>query len=182
MKKIGCVTFLCFYFFISGCIEKPDYPIPAWVTENSDGRWHAGESKKFNERRFDSNTFVYMGVQQQEKYIFLFAWCDERRRFHSELHLFNAAISTNPTILKDRGTWVHASDANIYLGGSSATTLLLVRVLDDVSIFRISDPEERYLRSKDSILKIKFSDQSSLALTFGDAYALLGNSCLSDGP
>jgi len=68
------------------------------------------------------------------------------------------------------------------LGGSSATTLLLVRVLDDVSIFRISDPEERYLRSKDSILKIKFSDQSSLALTFGDAYALLGNSCLSDGP
>lgn len=182
MKKIGCVAFLCFYFFISGCIEKPDNSIPAWVTENSDGRWHAGESKKFNERRFDSNTFVYMGVQQQEKYIFLFAWCDERRRFHSELHLFNAAISTNPTILKDRGTWVHASDANIYLHGSSATTLLLVRVLDDVSVFQISDSEERYLRSNDSVLKIKFSDQSSLALSFSDAYKLLGDSCLSDRP
>ena len=182
MKKIGFVAFLCLNFLICGCSEKPDSPIPAWVIENSDGQWHAGESGRFKERKFDSSPYVYMGVQQLEKNIFLFAWCDERRRFHSEIHLFNAAISTNPTILKDRGTWVHASDANIYMGGSSATTLLLVRALDDVSVFQISDSEERYLRSNDSVLKIKFSDQSSLALSFGDAYKLLGDSCLSDRP
>jgi hypothetical protein len=177
MKKIGCVAFLCFYFFISGCIEKPDYPIPAWVTENSDGRWHAGESKKFNERRFDSNTFVYMGVQQQGKYIFLFAWCDISGRLNSELHLFGGEISTNPTFIKENGAWVHASDVNFVLGGKYPATFLLIRALEDASIFRIVDVKERYLSYQDSGIKVKFSDQSSILIPFSSAYELLGNSC-----
>jgi hypothetical protein len=182
MKKIGCAALLSLQFFISGCIEKSDSTIPAWVTENTDGEWHVGESGKFDRRKFNSNSYVYMGVQSQEKHVFLFAWCDERRKFHSELHLFNASISTNPTFLKDARSWAHASDANVYLGKNSATTFLLIRSLDDISIFNLIDTEQQYLKAKYSFLKIKFSDQSSLAISFDKAYNLLGESCSPQRP
>jgi len=177
MKKIGFIAFLCLYFLISGCIEKPDSPIPAWVTENSDGQWHAGESGRFKERKFDSSPYVYMGVQQQGKYLFLFAWCDNSGRINSELHLFGGEISTNPTFLKEIGAWVHASDVNFVLGGKYTATFFLIRALENASIFRIVDVKERYLSYQDSGIKVKFSDQSSILIPFSSAYELLGNSC-----
>lgn len=182
MKKIGCAALLYLQFFFSGCIEKSEHTIPAWVIENSDGEWHSGKSGKFNNRKFNTNSYAYMGVQSQEKHVFLFAWCDERRKFHSELHLFNASISTIPTFLKDTRSWAHASDANVYFGKNSATTFLIIRALDDISIFNLIDTEQQYLRAKDSFLKIKFSDQSSLALSFDKAYNLLEESCSPPRP
>ena len=177
MNKIGFVAFLCLNFLICGCSEKPDSPIPAWVTENSDGQWHAGESGRFKERKFDSSPSVYMGVQQLEKYIFLFAWCDNSGRLNSELHLFRGDIATIPTFLKEIGAWVHASDVNFVLGGKYTATFLLIRDLEDASIFRIVDVKERYLSYKDSGIKVKFSDQNSILIPFGSAYEQLGNSC-----